>query len=51
MANLRLEGKRALITGTGRGIGHGSPDVFADEGADVASTTSRMALVPSRWPS
>jgi glucose 1-dehydrogenase/3-oxoacyl-[acyl-carrier protein] reductase len=33
---LRLEGKIALITGAGRGIGRGIAEVFADEGADVA---------------
>jgi glucose 1-dehydrogenase/3-oxoacyl-[acyl-carrier protein] reductase len=33
---MRLEGKRALITGASRGIGRGIAEVFADEGADVA---------------
>ncbi len=34
--NMRLKGKKALITGASRGIGRGIADVFADEGADVA---------------
>jgi glucose 1-dehydrogenase/3-oxoacyl-[acyl-carrier protein] reductase len=33
---MRLQGKKALITGAGRGIGRGIAEVFADEGADVA---------------
>jgi glucose 1-dehydrogenase/3-oxoacyl-[acyl-carrier protein] reductase len=33
---MRLEGKKALITGASRGIGRGIAEVFADEGADVA---------------
>jgi len=33
---VKLQGKRALITGAARGIGRGIAEVFADEGADVA---------------
>lgn len=33
---MKLQGKVAIITGAGRGIGRGVAEVFAEEGADVA---------------
>ena len=32
---MRLQGKKAIVTGASRGIGRGIAEVFADEGADV----------------
>ena len=41
----RLEGKRALITGGGRGIGAGIARRFAAEGAHVVLTQRDLGLL------
>ena len=46
--SLLLEGKRAFITGGTRGIGAALCEVFAREGADVASATTRATTSRSK---
>ena len=43
--DLKLEGKRALITGSSSGIGAGIARILAAEGAIVA-----MRNAPREWP-
>ncbi|MGD9496320.1 MAG: SDR family NAD(P)-dependent oxidoreductase [Armatimonadota bacterium] len=40
---MRLEGRKALVTGASRGIGQAIALAYADEGADVAITAARSA--------
>ena len=40
-----LEGKKALVTGGGTGIGHAIALTLADAGADVAVTCRRLQVV------
>jgi len=42
---MRLKGKKALITGASRGIGHAIATLFAKEGADLALTARDGALL------
>jgi 3-oxoacyl-[acyl-carrier protein] reductase len=40
---MRLEGKTALITGAGRGIGRATALLFAQEGADIVAADLDLA--------
>jgi NAD(P)-dependent dehydrogenase (short-subunit alcohol dehydrogenase family) len=46
--NGRLEGKTALITGSGSGIGHAMTKLFAEEGAQVAAIALHEASL-KKW--
>ena len=42
---MKLEGKAAIITGAGRGIGQGIACCFAEEGADLALCSRSLTEV------
>ena len=44
--SFRLDGKRALVTGAGRGIGLAAASALADAGAQVALAEALLAARP-----